>query len=423
MKRSAVVIGAGLIGTTTAWCLAQRDFDVTVVERREGPGLETSFANGGLLTPSEADPWNAPGTFGRLLRWLGRENSPLLLRPRAVPGMLHWGWRFLRASRPEPHLSSTQATLRLALYSLRTLDALDEQLKLDYQHLRRGTLKIFRERQALHETQRLADELRPLGLDSRLLGPDAAVAMEPLLADASGDLVGAIHYPQDSCGDAYLFTAAMQRHAAAAGVKFRFNTEISGIQMQTRSIQALHSNQGDIQAEVYVVAAGSYSRKLLRPMQISLPIYPVKGYSLTFPAMPGRQLHVPVVDFEQKIVVTPLGDRVRIAGTAEFNGYDTAANPVRSTASLRQALKLLPKLAENAAGEGSVTHWTGLRPMTCDGPPILGATPYTNLYLNTGHGPLGWTLCAGSAQLVADIVAERPPAVNPQDYSFYRFSR
>jgi len=185
----------------------------------------------------------------------------------------------------------------------------------------------------------------------------------------------------------------------------------------------LHSNQGDIRADVYVVAAGSYSRKILRPLQVSLPIYPVKGYSLTFPAMPKRQLQVPVVDFEQKIVVTPLGERVRVAGTAEFNGYDTTANPTRSTASLRQALKLLPKLAENTAGEGSVIHWTGLRPMTCDGPPILGATPYKNLYLNTGHGPLGWTLCTGSAQLVADIVADRQPAVDPKDYSFYRFSR
>lgn len=422
MKRSAVVIGAGLLGTTTAWFLAQRDFDVTVVERRAGPGLETSFANGGLLTPSEADPWNAPGTFGRLLRWLGRENSPLLLRPRALPGMLRWGWRFLRASRPQPHLRSTEATLRLALYSLATLDALDQQLALDYQHLHRGTLKVFRKRRGLLETQRLAERLRPLGLDSRVLDRDAAVALEPLLADAAQDLVGAIHYPHDGSGDAYLFTAAMQRHAATAGVRFQFDTEISSVQAGVRSIQVLHSNHGDIQADVYVLAAGSYSPQLTRPLHLSLPIYPVKGYSLTLQATPGRQLRVPVVDFEQKIVIAPLGERIRIAGTAEFNGYDTAANLARSSACLRQALALLPKLAEDAVGEGKVTHWTGLRPMTCDGPPILGSTPYENLYLNTGHGPLGWTLCAGSAQLVADLVAGRAPALDPRDYSLERFN-
>ncbi|MBU6421693.1 MAG: D-amino acid dehydrogenase [Gammaproteobacteria bacterium] len=423
MRRTAVVIGAGLIGTTTAWFLAQRDFDVTVVERRAGPGLETSFANGGLLTPSQADPWNAPGILARAIRWLGRENSPLLLRPQAVPGMLGWGWRFLRASRPRPHLQATRAILQLALYSLRTQDTLDEQLALDYHHLHHGTLKIFRDRRALAETRELIEQLRPLGLEARVLDPKAAAKLEPLLADTADELFGAVHYPKDGSGDAYQFTAAMQQHAAKAGVQFRFNTDISGFQADNKSVSTLRSSQGDIHADAYIVAAGSYSPKLTRSLQLPLPVYPAKGYSLTFRTSPARQLQVPVVDFEQKIVITPLGDRVRIAGTAEFNGYDTEVNLKRSTATLQQALRLLPKLAEDAAGEGKVTHWTGLRPMTCDGPPILGATPYTNLYLNTGHGPLGWTLCAGSAQMVADIVAGRQPAVNPEDYSFRRFSR
>jgi D-amino-acid dehydrogenase len=421
MKPTVVVIGAGLIGTATAWYLSQRDFDVTVVERREGAGLETSFANGGLLTPSEADPWNAPGTLGRLLRWLGRENSPLLLRPRALPGMLRWGWNFLRASRSAPHLRSTEAILQLALYSMRTLDELDQQLALDYCRLSRGTLKIFRDQQALRATQRLAERLWPLGLESRVLDTEAAVAIEPLLADAAHDLAGAIHYPQDGSGDAYMFTAALQQRAVKAGVRFLFDTTITQLKTRSKSIEALQSNRGEIRADAYVIAAGSYSPQLARPLQLRLPIYPVKGYSLTFAPTRGRQLQVPVVDFEQKIVITPLRDRVRIAGTAEFNGYDTAPNPVRSTASLNKALKLLPKLTGSTGGEGRVTHWSGLRPMTCDGPPILGVTPYSNLYLNTGHGPLGWTLCAGSAQLVADIVAGRQPAIDPQTYSFYRF--
>ena len=422
MKPTAVVVGAGLIGTTTAWFLAQRDFDVTVVERRDGPGLETSFANGGLLTPSEADPWNAPGTFSHLLRWMGREDSPLLLRPRALPGMWRWGWKFLRASRPGPHQHATEAILRLALYSLRVLDELEHQVPLEYGRLSNGTLKIFREPRALHATQQLADRLRPLGLASSMLTPDAAVKLEPMLTDVGRDLAGAIHYPQDASGDAYSFTQCMYRHAVAAGVKFHFNIAATRFEVDDHRVRTLVTSEGELIADQYVLAAGSYSPQLMQPLKLRLPIYPVKGYSVTLKPTSGPRLRIPLVDFEQKIVITPLGERLRIAGTAEFNSYDTAPNPTRSAASLRQALRLLPKLAEDAAGEGAETHWNGLRPMTCDGPPILGATPYANLYLNTGHGPLGWTLCAGSARLVADIVAGKQPAVNPEDYSFYRFN-
>ncbi|MGB9429016.1 MAG: D-amino acid dehydrogenase [Gammaproteobacteria bacterium] len=421
MKRSVVVIGAGLIGTTTAWYLAERGFEVTVVERREGPGLETSFANGGLLTPSEADPWNAPGILGQLLRWLGHEDSPLLLRPRALPGMLRWGLEFLRASRAAPHLRSTEATLRLALYSLRALDELSQQLSLKYDRLSTGTLKIFRERKALQATLRLAERLRPLGLESRVLKPDEAVAVEPLLKNIAGRLVGAIHYPEDASGDAYMFAHGLQKQAAAAGIKFRFNTTVHEIRAGGTRIESLSTSNGEISGDVYVLAAGSHSPQLAQPLGLRLPIYPVKGYSTTVTSADSCTLRVPVVDFEQKIVITPLGKRWRIAGTAEFNGFDTAINPVRGGSLLRQATATLPELAR-AAEQGGVLHWTGLRPMTCDGPPILGTSPYANLFLNTGHGPLGWTLCAGSARLVADLVAGANPEIDPSGYRLQRFS-
>ncbi|MGA9853430.1 MAG: D-amino acid dehydrogenase [Gammaproteobacteria bacterium] len=420
MKRTAVVIGAGLIGTTTAWYLAERDFDVTVVERREGPGLETSFANGGLLTPSEADPWNAPGTFLRLLRWLGREDSPLLLRPRALPGMLRWGIEFLRASRPVPHLRATETILNLALYSLRALNELGQQVSLEYERLSTGTLKIFRERSALQRTLLIADRLRPLGLESRLLQPSDAVALEPLLENISKRLVGAIHYPDDASGDAYLFTRELQRHAAAAGVKFRFDTAVKEIRSGGARIRSLSTSKGEFSADAYVLSAGSYSPQLVQPLKLRLFIYPVKGYSVTLTPANGRSLRIPIVDFEQKIVITPLGKRLRIAGTAEFNGYDTLANPARSGSTLRQAIGLLPGF-EDAVEEGSVTHWTGLRPMTCDGPPILGTSPYANLFFNTGHGPLGWTLCAGSARAVADLMAGRQPEIDLSGCNYSRF--
>lgn len=421
-KHSVAIIGAGLMGTTTAWFLAQRDFDVTVVERRDGAGLETSFANGGLLTPSEADPWNAPGTFKRLLKWMGHEDSPLLLRASAVPAMLHWGLKFLRASRPAPHARATEAILRLALYNLKVLGELEGQLPLEYDRLSNGTLKIFRDRKALQETREIADRLRPLGLDSRLLTPREAVQLEPLLQQAESRLAGAIHYPQDGSGDAYQFTRCMQEQAAAAGVKFCFDTSITRLRTDGKNILALESSDGEITADCYVLAAGSYSPQLSRPLHLSLPIYPVKGYSVTLAPVSGAQLRVPIVDFEQKVVITPLGKRLRIAGTAEFNGYDTQPNQARSTSTLHQAIRLLPDIAKVTEEGGGVTHWTGLRPMTCDGPPILGPSRYANLFFNTGQGPLGWTLSAGSARVVADLVAKQTPELDPTPYSLTRFS-
>ncbi len=420
MKQDVVVIGAGLIGTTTAWYLSERGFKVTVLERRESPGLETSFANGALLTPSEADPWNSPGTFGRMLHWLGREDSPLLLRPRALPGVLAWGLKFLRASRPVPHLRATLANLRLALYSLSALDELDDKLSLDYNHLHNGTLKIFRDHKALDHAWKLADSMRHQGLDSRLLSPLEAVELEPELYGISKHLVGVIHFPGDGSGDAYRFICEMHAHALAAGVKFHFNTSVSRIHARGRRIQALRTEQGELSADKYVLAAGSYTPLLTHLLGFNLPIYPVKGYSVTIDPAIDPSLRLPLVDFEQKIVIAPLGKKLRIAGTAEFNGYDKTLNPKRGANLLRQALTLLPQHVDSVK-QGEVTHWTGLRPMTCDGPPILGSSPYTNLYLNTGHGPLGWTLAAGSARCLADMLAGLKPDIDITAYNCDRF--
>jgi D-amino-acid dehydrogenase len=420
MKQDVVVIGAGLLGTTTAWYLAEHGLNVSVLDRRKGPGLETSYANGALLTPSEADPWNAPGTLKRMLRWLGRENSPLLVRPRALPGMLGWGLKFLRASQPTPHLRSSIANLRLAVYSLSALDDLDKKLSLSYDHLHNGTLKIFRDNLALKHSLALADALRHEGLESRVLSPEEAVRIEPMLEGVTNQLVGAIYFPKDGSGDAYRFTCEMHAHAQSAGVKFNFDTSITHISTRGDRIQALHTGQGTITADNYVLAAGSYSPQLVRVIGLKLPIYPVKGYSVTVTSDVGHRLHVPVVDFEQKIVIAPLGNQVRIAGTAEFNGYDKTLNAKRGANILRQAISILPWLAD-AAKRGEVLHWTGLRPMTCDGPPIVGSSPYKNLFFNTGHGPLGWTLGAGSAKCLADMIAGLTPALDMNAYSFNRF--
>ena len=419
MARKALVIGGGLMGVTSAWYLAERGFEVTVLERREAAALETSFANGGLLTPSQSDPWNAPGTWLQLLQ-LWRQDSPLLLRPRAIPGMWRWGLRFLAASRAAPWWRATEANLKLGLYSLQALRELRDGLPLEYPYLDTGTLKLFRDPDALARSAVLARSLAPLGLQHRELTAQQAAALEPALAPVVESLAGAIHYPGDGSGDAHLFSRALERRAARAGVQFRYGVEVNGFKSGREGrIEALHTSVGESQADAYVLAAASRSPALAASLGLALPIYPVKGYSATVPMPGARALEVPLVDFEQKLVITPLGQHLRIAGTAEFAGFDSAPNPRRSAHLLRQAAHLLPSISDSV----DVQHWNGFRPMTADGPPLLGATPYSNLFLNTGHGPLGWTLCAGSSRVVADLVAGRAPALDLTPYSLARFGR
>lgn len=419
MARTALVIGGGLLGVTSAWYLQERGFAVTVLERREATALETSYANGGLITPSQSDPWNAPGTPLQLLKWLGREDSPLLLRASALPGMWRWGLKFLRSSRMKCWWPATEANLRLGLYSAAALRELRQQLKLDYRHLSRGTLKVFRNPEYLEASALLARSLAPIGLNHRLLAPEEAVRLEPLLQAMRGELAGAIHYPDDESGDAHLFTRELEAHARKAGVQFRFGTEITGIVPGAGNITGLKVTQELLQADVYVLAAASFSPGLAAPLRISLPVYPVKGYSVTLPAA-GVALGLPLVDFEQKIVMTPLGDKLRVAGTAEFAGFSAAANPRRSANIVNQAVRLLPQLAGRVKPE-DIQHWNGLRPMTADGPPLVSRTRYRNLFVNTGHGPLGWTLAAGSSRALADLVAGREPELPLESYSVQRF--
>ncbi|MFI4967602.1 MAG: D-amino acid dehydrogenase [Gammaproteobacteria bacterium] len=421
MARTALVVGGGLLGVTSAWYLAERGFRVTVLERREATALDTSFANGGLITPSQSDPWNGPGTALNLIKWLGRDDSPLLLRPGALPGMWRWGLKFLASSRMKHWWPATEANLRLGLYSVASLRQLREQLHLDYEHLSRGTLKIFRDEETLEHSDLLARSLAPIGLRHRVLDPGQAVELEPLLAPLRDELAGAIHYPDDESGDAHRFTRLMEEKAREAGVTFRFGTELSGLKQRADRVQAVRCADEELQADVYVLAAASHTPALAAPLGLKLPIYPVKGYSLTL-SVPDLEptLSVPLVDFEHKIVITPLGKRLRVAGTAEFAGFDSRENPRRSAGILKHTLRLLPQLAGRVK-PSEVLHWNGLRPMTADGPPILGATRYPNLFLNTGHGPLGFTLAAGSSRAVADLAAGLEPEIPLIAYSVARF--
>jgi D-amino-acid dehydrogenase len=333
--------------------------------------------------------------------------------------MWRWGLRFLAASRAAPWWRATEANLRLGLYSLQVLRDLRRELRLDYPHLDTGTLKVFRAAEAFGDSATLARSLAPLGLRHVELTPDEAVALEPALASAAHELVGAIHYPDDGSGDAHLFACVLEREAAKSGVQFRYGVTVTGFRRGQDGVAAVTTTGGEFTADAYIVAAASASPELVAPLGLKLPIYPVKGYSATLQLPQTQTLSVPLVDFEQKLVVTPLGDRLRIAGTAEFAGFDARPNPRRSAHLVQQAARLIPAIS--AAPE--VQHWSGFRPMTADGPPLLGATPCANLFLNAGHGPLGWTLCAGSSRAVADLVAGRRPEIDLTAYSLMRFGR
>ncbi len=423
-----IVIGAGLAGLTTAYYLQRDGAQVTVIDRAAGPGLETSFANGALLHPSLVEPWNSPGVFWQVLRWIGREDAPMLLRAKAIPGLLTWGPRFLRNSTPERFALNTQKNLRLAIYSLQLMQQIREQTPIRYEHQARGLIAVFRseamQRQMLHAAEALARH----GLAFRPLDQAGLLSLEPALAPIAGQLVGGIHYPTDEGGDAHLFCRELTRVLEQGGARLRFGLSADSIHAQGRRISHIQCAGESLQADAYVLAAGSYSPLLARSAGLSLPIRPGKGYSITMPRGRAAQAapRIGIIDADLHAVVVPVGeDRVRVAGTAELAGYDLSIRPQRIENLKRLLERMFPRFAEKMTS-GDFLPWTGLRPMCADGVPILGATRLDNLFLNTGHGHLGWTLAAASGRLVADSVVRRAPsaavAVDPADYSLQRFA-
>jgi D-amino-acid dehydrogenase len=409
-----VVLGAGVIGTTTAYYLARAGQQVTVIDRQPGPGLETSFANGGLVTPSMSDPWAAPGIPLKLLKWVGREEAPFLLRLRAVPGLAGWGLAFLRNCARARWQQNTESVLQLALFGRDSLDALTAEERLVYDRNDQGTLRIYRDRPAMQAAEAAGSMYEAMGLPYRLLDARDCLALEPALAPIGHELVGAIHYPDDRSGDAFLFTEALAARCRDLGVAFRFQTSITGLALQGDAVGSVVTSAGSVPADAVVLALGSYSRALARQIGITLPVYPVKGYSATLDlggwnAAPS----IPIVDDLRKVAVTRLGDRIRLAGTAEFTGFDTRLNARRGDMLLRGAVEVLPELPRGLP----VRHWSGLRPMTPDGRPLIGPTRYKNLFVNTGHGPLGWTLACGSARLLTALMLGETTAVDPAAFA------
>ena len=415
MKR-VLVLGAGILGVHTAYFLRQRGFDVTVVDRQPGPALETSFANGSQISVSQSDPWASPHAPFKILKWLGKEDAPLLFRLRMDANQWRWGLRFLYECLPSRAEHNTLQAMRLSEYSRRTLQMLRKETSIQYDHAEAGIMMIHSNPQSFNDAAEAAQLLIRNGERRDVLSVAEAVKIEPALAHTAPTLAGAIYAPNDESGDAYKFTVGLAERAAAMGVEFRYGTTIKKLQRGGGEVSGVlvsdEKGERTEKADAYVVALGSYSSRMLSGVGVDALIYPAKGYSATLPIVnqPGAPKGS-ITDDEMKIVFTTIGNRLRIAGTAELNGFDTTLNPVRCAALTKRAKHHFPDLCDWEA----VEYWTGLRPATPSNLPIIGQSKLKNLYLNTGHGTLGWTEGAGSARALVDIIAGVKPEV---DYEF-----
>ncbi len=405
-----LVLGAGVVGTTSAWYLSRAGHQVTVIDRQPVAGNETSFANGGQISVSHAEPWANPHVLPRVLKWLGREDAPLLWRWRADPAQLSWGLRFLRECLPGRTRQNIAAIVALALYSRRCLQSLRQELQLPYDHLERGILHVYTDPGEFALAAEAARIMRQFGLDRDTVNIDRCLELEPALADARHLLVGGDYTRSDESGDAHKFTRALAGHAQAAGVEFHLGTTIERIATAGGKIAGVVVHNGkapELQtADAYVVALGSYSPLLLRQIGYPVPVYPAKGYSATLTL--ADDSHAPTVsltDDERKLVFSRLGNRLRVAGTAEFNGYNLDLNPVRCQALIDRTRQLFPRLKT----VGEPDFWCGLRPATPSNVPLVGRTRFGNLWLNTGHGTLGWTMACGSAAALAEMISGTLP--------------
>ena len=409
-----IVMGAGVVGTTAAWYLSAAGHEVTVVDRQPAAGLETSFANGGQISVCHAEPWANPGALPKLLKWIGHESSPLLWRMRADPAQWAWGLRFIRECTPARTRANIIAILKLALHSRDCLQALRTELGLEYDHLARGILHVYTDAREFEHAIPQAELMRQYGCDRFVKTAEECLQIEPALRHSTRPLVGGTYTADDESGDAHKFTQALAARCAERGVVYRYGNAVTALQTQAGQISGVRLDNGELlRADAYVVALGSYTPLLLRPLGLSLPIYPGKGYSATLTLRDDAIApSVSITDDGHKLVYSRFGNRLRVAGTAEFTGYDTSLNTVRCEALIRRTQALFPLAVSDEPPE----FWAGLRPATPSNVPYVGQSRYDNLFVNSGHGTLGWTMSCGSGQLLADLVSGRAPAIDPAPY-------
>jgi D-amino-acid dehydrogenase len=401
------VLGAGVIGVTAAWYLRRDGHEVLVVDRQAAAAQETSFANGGQISVSHAEPWANPHAPLQALKWLGREDAPLLFRLRADPALWAWSLRFLGECRGSRTRDNIRQITALGLYSRAELGRLRDELNLQYDQKQRGILHFYTREADFTAAREAAALMRQYGCNRRIISADEALAIEPALADARPQIVGADYTAEDESGDAMRFTQQLATHAERAGVRFRWKTPVEALVAHGERID--HARLGDgshLTADAFVLALGSHTPKLLKPLGRSIPVYPAKGYSVTYTLSPESVApEVSLTDDGCKIVLSRLGNRLRVAGTAEFSGYSGELNPVRCAMIERRVAELFPRLAP----VGATTQWTGLRPATPSNRPLIGRFGWDNCFLDTGHGTLGWTMACGSGRALADLVDGRRP--------------
>lgn len=417
-----VVIGAGVIGSTTALALAERGLEVTLVDAADEAAAGTSHANGSGLTPGHAEPWNPPGTAARLASALLRRDLPYRVYPRALPGLAGWGPQFLRNSTPKRYYANARHTARLAFYSSACLAALRKRHDLDYHQVTDGSLELYFSADALARAIELRRRIDNPNIDFRAIDRDRLIELEPALAPVAGQIHGSLLFPAHESGDACVFSQRVVECAQALGANLRFATTVHSIVASNGRFDRLATDRGEIHADACIISAGCDSPRLLEPLDVRLPIYPVKGYSTTIDIAPGDPApRLPLLDLQRRFVTARLGDnRLRIAGLADFAGHDKRIHADRFDRLLAGAAALFPQLSDRILDSAAVP-WTGLRPMTPDGPPLIGPTRIPGLHLNTGHGAMGWTQAAGSAELVADRVVGERPAISMDGLHADRF--
>ncbi|CAM3763241.1 D-amino acid dehydrogenase [Bordetella tumulicola] len=414
-----IVLGSGVIGTTTAYYLARQGVKVTVLDRQAEAACETSYANAGQVSPGYSTPWAAPGIPLKALKWMfQKEHAPLAIRPDGTLYQWRWMAAMLANCSAARYTINKERMLRLAEYSRDCLSDLRAETGIQYEQRTRGTLQLFRTESQYEAAQRDIQVLEACGVPYELLDRNRLQTAEPALAHASQQLVGGLRLPNDETGDCRLFTRQLAQLAAGLGVEFRYGQDVEGLQMAGGEITGVRVDGETLTADRYVAAFGSYTRGFLRPLGLDLPVYPVKGYSLTIPLRDSKAAPVStVLDETYKVAVTRFDNRIRVGGMAELAGFDLRLNPAR-----RRTLEYV--VNDLYPGSGDVTKaefWTGLRPMTPDSTPIVGPTRYANLFLNTGHGTLGWTMACGSGKLLADLVTGQPPTIRADDLALSRY--
>jgi D-amino-acid dehydrogenase len=412
-----IVLGAGVVGTATAYFLAKQGHTVEVVERQGAAALETSFGNGGVIHASEVEPWSQPGMPSKILKWLGKEDAPLLVRYGAIPHMWRWGLKFFANCTPERFRRNALTNLKIALHSLKVLQQIRAETGIEYDLRTVGVLKIYTNAQSLAGGIESAKFLSGSGLTFQALDKAECVRREPALQASAATLAGGIYFPRDEVGDCHKFTTGLASHCVRLGVTFRYGTTIQRLVRDGGRIASVETSQGAIKADAVVAALGSFTPLALRSAGVEVPIYPVKGVTITVPGAAWKdRLQMPIIDDGRLFGLVPLGDRLRVSGSAEVADYDTTPSPARCRAIINNVISVFPDFAK-CVDPATAKYWAGVRPVTPTGTPILGRSPIANLYIAAGHGHLGWTMGCGSGHVMADLVAGRTPEIDMSGFA------